>query len=419
MRNCLCTCLLLVALATISANSKPTIWVYTDLSDPRDQRVGGHPQNDPDDICSLAALLLQANRFDIAGIVFSSTNRKGLKDATPFVESTFAAAYAMARKPLNKELGGFQKSIPFFRSSLYQGGDPVKFDPTKNYSNLDEFPTVEKLIQLAAKKPVYVLNWGPTTESAIAVKHCLDSGKIDALDNITIISHWTKSWIAQGTPEQPFKVANCRDDGLACSYLHETAKIHPSVKFIELGSVGQTGVVNGSSKYPDFHDFQTSALGQIFVHSKFYHGKPDQSDGSTFWLLTEAFGPTLKTYQHDGTLDQKTEEKARDLFLKNGHAIQDDLLNRSRIASKGGTFSTEFIASRFTYVYQYLDGRYSIYVPYNAEFTFLSPTDEVVMQDTIGPGNHQLDLSELQQAEYKVNVTTGGLSREFSLTVER
>lgn len=419
MRFPICIHVLLFALALGSADAKPTIWVYTDLSDPRDQRTGGHPQNDPDDICSLAALLLEANRFDIAGIVFSSTNRKGLKDATPFVESTFAEAYAMARKPLNKALGGFQESIPFYRSCLYQGGDPVKFDPEVDYSNLDSFPTVDKLIQLATNKQVYVLNWGPTTESAIAVKHCLDSGNLDALENITVISHWTKSWIAQGTPEQPFKVANCRDDGRACSYLHETAKAHPSVKFIELGSVGQTGVVNGSSKYPNFHDFQSSALGQIFVHSKFYHGKPDQSDGSTFWLLTEAFGPTLSTYSHDGTLDQQTEETARDLFIKNGHAIQDDLLKRSRIAAEGGAFSTEFIASRFTYVYQFLDGRYSIYVPYEANYTFLSPSGETVMEDTVGPGNHQLDLSSLDPATYKVVVTTGGLTREFSLTVGR
>ena len=104
MRFPICIHVLLFALALGTAHAKPTIWVYTDLSDPSDQRSGGHPQNDPDDICSLAALLLEANRFEIAGIVFSSTNRKELKDATPFVESTFTEAYAMARKPLNKAL---------------------------------------------------------------------------------------------------------------------------------------------------------------------------------------------------------------------------------------------------------------------------------------------------------------------------
>ena len=108
----------LVTLAVVSGSSpvlavptKPTIWVTTDLSDPRTTRTGGHPNNDPDDICSLAALLLEADRFDIAAVVYSSTNRQNLPDATDFVQSTFAAAYAHDVPFLNAAFGGFQSDF--------------------------------------------------------------------------------------------------------------------------------------------------------------------------------------------------------------------------------------------------------------------------------------------------------------------
>lgn len=410
--------LLLLPISLFSLAEKPTIWVYTDLSDPRDQRVGGHPYNDPDDICSLAALLLQANRFDIAGIVFSSTNRKGLPDATSFVEDTFAAAYARAVPHLNAELGGFQPEIPFHRSSIYHGGTmPDRFDPRQDYASLSDYPTVRELVDLAGGKPVYVLNWGPMTESAIAVKHCIDTGNTTALKNMTFISHWTMSYIAQGSPETPYKVANCRDDGSACDYIHRMAAERPDVKLIELGSVGQTGVVDGSSGFPRYQDFETSSLGQVFVHSKFYHGKPDQSDGSTFWLLTGAFGPTLEDYAMDGTLDQVTEERVRDKFLANGHDIIEDLRQRSVIAAKGGAFPTGFIAARFTYVYRFLDGRYATHLPYPATLTIRNAAGETVYSRQFDAGNHRLPLDGMPAGLYDVTVLCGGLERQFVLDV--
>ena len=403
--------------AAHTATPRPTIWVYSDMSDPRDQRAGGHPQNDPDDIVSMASLLLQANRFDIAGIVFSSTNRKGLRDATPFVEETFVAAYAMARGPLEEALGGFPERIPFHRSSLYKGPDPEKFDPERNYSDLSDLPTVAGLIAVAEDRPVHVLNWGPLSESAMAVKHCLDTGNTKALENIIIISHWTTSYIAQGTPETPFKVANCRDDAAACDFLHALAKRNPSLRFIELGSVGQTGIVNGSEDYPRFAEFTGSALGQILIHAKFYHGKPDQSDASTFWLLTEAFGPGLDDYRHDGTLDQATEEIVRDKFLRNGHAIMDDLLLRSRIAAAGGALEPASVASCFTYVYQFLDGRYAFHFPYPARIIMKHPDGETVLDKTLPAGNHRLEVDHFPPAIYSVEVIAASLTRQFVLEI--
>ncbi len=394
---------------------RPTIWVCSDMSDPRDQRSGGHPFNDPDDICSMAALLLEANRFEIAGIVFSSTNRQNLPDATEFVESTFVEAYRQAREPLNAALGGFPEEIPFIRSSITGGAEAGRFDPERDYTDLSALATVRGLVEVASREPVYVLNWGPLTESAMAVKHCIDTGNTKALENITILSHWTRSFIAQGTPEAPEKVANCRDDARACAWLHELAA-EGILKFIELGSVGQTGIVNGSDGYPRADSFRHSRLGQVFIHSKFYHGKPDQSDASTFWLLGGAFGPDLESYPADGRLTRADEERVRDLFLKNGPAILDDLLLRSEIASRGGEpFPGSFIAARFTYVYQYLNGRYYIYLPYHAEVSIRDALGELFLEDSYGAGNHELDFSMAAPSTYTVTVRTGGLERTFSL----
>ena len=189
---------ILTAGLVLAAAEKPHVWVYSDMSDPRNQRAGGHPQNDPDDICSLAALLLEANRFNIEAVVFSSTNRKNLADATDFVQSTFADAYAHDVPYLNETIGGFQPEIRFLRSSITGGSEPRKFDPQKDYSDLTGLETVRRLVEFAEREPVYVLSWGPLTESAMAVKHCLDTGNETALANLFILSHWTKSWIAQG-----------------------------------------------------------------------------------------------------------------------------------------------------------------------------------------------------------------------------
>ncbi|MEZ5278096.1 MAG: hypothetical protein R3F07_17065 [Opitutaceae bacterium] len=414
----------LVTLAVVSLTSpvpatptKPTIWVTTDLSDPRTTRSGGHPNNDPDDICSLAALLLEANRFDIAAVVYSSTNRQNLPNATDFVQSAFAAAYAHDVPFLNAAFGGFQPEIPFIRSSLTRHAEPIRFDPDRDYSDLSELETVAALVDLAARKPVHVLSWGPLTESAIAVKHCLDTGQPDVLANLFIISHWTKSWIAQGTPETPFHVANCRDDARACDFLHTMAGQGAGFRFVELGSVGQTGVVNGAAGYPGFGAFQGSRLGQIFIHAKFYHGKPDQSDGATFWLMTGQFGPTLSDYPDDGSLDQATEERGRDLFLENGHQILDDLRRRSDAAAAANDpFPPGFLASRFTYVYQYLNGRYYIHVPLEATFEIRDATGRSVMSGRLQPGDHELDFSRLAPGDYPVTIKCGGLEIRRSLT---
>lgn len=400
---------------TVDSDKPPRIWVLTDMSDPNDRRAGGHPYNDPDDIVSLAALLLEANRFDIERIVYSSNQRDGLSDATSFVNEVFVSAYEHDQPYLNEAFPGYPKTIPFELSSVQQNGSPIPYNPDSDYSDLGNLPTVKDLVAAAEAGPLYVLIWGPATEAAMAVKHCLTTGKIDALENMTMVAHWTKSLIAQGTPERPFHVANCRDDKIACHYLHEEALSNPLVKYVELGSTGQKGVVNGSDKYSKIDDFSNSRLGQIFRHAKFYHGKPDQSDGATFWLLVNEFGPTIAEVAKDGTMDQATEEKMRDQFLADAPALMDDLLARSNAAAKAtNPFSPEFIANEFTYVYQFLNGKFYIYTPLPAEYTITNTAGEIVLSGT-ADGNIELDFSDLPNGTYPVTVTLGGTTRDFEL----
>lgn len=389
-----------------AADGKPNLWIHTDMSDPNDTRSGGHPQNDPDDIVSMASLLLQANRFHIERIVYASNQRKGLKDPTNFVQNVFVAAYEHDQPYLDKAFPGYQKTIPFELSSINRNGIATPFDPTDDYYDLSKYKTVQDLVSYASDHPVYVLIWGPATEAAMAVQHCLSTDNQTALQNMTFIAHWTKSLIAQGTPETPFHVANCRDDEDACLYLHEQARTNPNIKYIELGSTGQTGIVNGSAKYPEIDSFTNSRLGQIFRYAKFYHGKPDQSDGATFWLVSEAFGPTLSDVAHDGSLEQANEERIRDLFLERTYALLDDTLAKSNAAAKANSpFTPAFIAQNFTYIYQYLNGRYYIYSPLPATYEVRNPDGDIVLHGEI-EGNLQLDFSQLPIGPYKVTVTS-------------
>lgn len=412
--------LLLLAFAPLLASgAKPNIWVYTDMSDPRVQRSGGHPYNDPDDICTLAALLLQANRFNIETIVYSSNHRKGLGPDTDFVESIFGGAYAHDQPHLDAALGGYQPTVNFVRSSLRRTDPTERFDPDQDYVDLSDLPTVQALVDYATEHPVYVLLWGPVTEGAIAAQHCLATGNEAALANMTFIAHWTRSYIAQGTPETPHKVANCNDDSRACLWLHETAQRDRRVKFVETGSTGQTGIVNGSSGYAHFADFQNSRLGQIFIHAKNYGGKPDQSDGATFWVLIDELGATLADLTTDGTFSQAREENVRDKFLADGHAILEDLRLRSDAAAAASNpFPAATILEHFTYVYQFIRGNYGTHLPLPATVTIRTPTGAVLHTADYPAGSHDFAFMQNQPVgDYPVTVTHGETIRAFTLTV--
>ncbi|GAB5562685.1 MAG: hypothetical protein SynsKO_43320 [Synoicihabitans sp.] len=409
----------LLASSTVLHAEKPNLWIYTDMSDPRVQRSGGHPYNDPDDICTLAALLLEANRFNIEAVVYKSNHRKGLGPDTDFVSNIFADAYAHDQPHLDAALGGYQPEINFIRSSLRRTDPTERFDANGDYVDLSDLPTVQALVDYATENPVYVLLWGPVTEGAIAAKHCLTTGNDAALENMTFIAHWTRSYIAQGTPEAPHRVANCNDDAVACQWFHDVAGRNRQVKYDELGSIGQTGIVNGSAGYPHFADFRKSRLGQIFVHAKNYGGKPDQSDGATFWVLIEELGPTLDDLTTDGTFSQAREENARDKFLADGHAILDDLRLRSAAAAMAGNpFSPAIILEHFTYVYQFIRGNYGMHLPLPATVTIQSPNGAVLHSADYAPGSHDFAFMQNQPVgDYPVTITHLDITRQFKLTV--
>ena len=399
------------------STDKPSVWIFTDLTDPRDQREGGHPQTDPDDICSMASLFLSANRFNIKNIVISANKQKNLKNPMPFFNDVLLAAYYHDLPFLNKEIGGFPEKIPVEQSVCTRGEKVIQFNEFESYADLSELGTVKKLIDDAGRGKIYVLSWGSLSEPAMAVKHCLETGNEKALKNMVFVSHWTKSMVAQGTEETPFEVTNCQADRNACAYLHRVAFENPLVTFIEIGSTGQTGMIGGISSFPYREEFEKSRLGQIFVRSKFYNGKPDQSDASTFWLLTGEFGVKINDYPQDGTLTLEQEKQMIEKFSSGADKIVLDLLRRSNAAAKANNpFSKAFLAEYFTYVYK--KKYYGAYLPYEGTLTIYNMENVSVQQHRFEAKNHELDFIDLPTGEYRVNVKTAGIEPNFTLTKE-
>lgn len=312
-------------------NGKPNVWILTDMSDPR---LG---VNDPDDVVAMAMYLLNADRFNTASVTVASTHRSRLLTApnqATWASGHLGGAYAKAQPCLQAQYGGYPSTVPWRQSSLSTGDSIRKFRDQDDYANLNGFPSVRALVDYARENPVFVLAWGPLTEAAMAVKHLKTRGDAAALRNVTIISHWTTSYIAQGTPQAPFEVANCKDDRSACDYLHQQARSDADVKFYDLGSIGQTGIVSGSPSGYNWSAFRSSSLGEIYVDTKFAYGKPDGSDAATFYALMGDYGVTLASLNDDGTLSKAIEERSRDLFRDHTRALLDDLLERSAVAAR-------------------------------------------------------------------------------------
>lgn len=101
----------------IAGAAKPNVWVYTDMSDPRE---GGHSFNDPDDIVTMSALLLEANRFNIETIVVSSTNRKYLGDSMDFVSRVFLDAGDQMVRGDSLKAGKYQLDLSELKSGDYK-----------------------------------------------------------------------------------------------------------------------------------------------------------------------------------------------------------------------------------------------------------------------------------------------------------
>lgn len=391
------------------AASKPNVWIYTDFTDPTDLRSGGHPKSDPDDIVSLASLLLSADRFHVESIVLGSGSFPNMKNPLPFIETVFVPAYKDHARKLNAKGASYQSEIDFQWSFITRTGKLRLFDQGNDYTDLSDYETASSLVDYARDNEVYVLVWGALTEPAVVVKHLVGTGQQDALDNITFINHWGKSFVQsmhmEALKADPFKVTNCNLDRSACLYIHEQAKAG-KVKLIQMGSVGQTGIVEGSKGYSRLNEFSNSRLGQILMSAKFYSQKLDQSDASTYWLLAEDIGFSLDDYPHNGALSEDIELRNLAKFKALAPKIMDDLLTRSNAAS-GDPYPRSFIAEYFTYAY-YRWGRYNVYSPYNdIPFRILSPDGAVLKEGELKRAINGFDLPQRAQGHYRVKVDYG------------
>ncbi|MFC3122452.1 nucleoside hydrolase-like domain-containing protein [Agaribacter flavus] len=411
--------LVLLSIAIFSAPvlaNKPNVWVISDICDPSDRRKGGHPKMDPDDIVSMASLLLSANKFHIENIVVAS--RPGtVKDPIPFMRETFVEAYEHDIKGMNKRFPGFQDTIPFTWSSITQGERGVQFNPDGDYRDISAYSSIVSLRDYAKNNEVYVLSWGPLTESAILVKHLLTHEDYRTLNNLNFISHWTKSYLSSyvkdGGKQYPFRVSNCRGDYKACTFLHDAAQAHDSVKLMELGATGQRGLVDGTKGYKNILLFENSRLGQIFLRGKAFNFTPDQSDAATHWVLSGEHGIGLEDYAWDGSLNEQQETKIRDAFLSNAEAMMDDLLARAH-AANSDVFAKSMVAQHYTYVYNKND-KYGIYTPYDTAYKIYDVNDNLVQSGNVEFGANRIKLPIKEEGYYKVELFYPGNTLTFSL----
>lgn len=398
------------SLSTTPAHAeRPNIWVISDMVDPTDEGPSGGSRSDPDDIVSMAGLLLSANRFHIEAIVVGSGVHRNMRNPLPFVENVLLSAYRNDLPGLQARYGGFQERIDFKWSSVTRTPEPIKFDPTNDYADVSKLTTVQALVDYAREKRVYVLSWGPLTESAIAVRHLITRGDAATLENLTFISHWTESHIRQSpyyTADEPnYSVANCAVDVEACRYIHRAAQSDRRVRFIELNSAGQSGLVDNSLGHFDREKFGHSRIGQILISAK-SDPAPDQSDGATHFLLSGAFAMTLADYADDGTSDAASEAAHVASFKKAAPAIMADLQARAQAASQGTPFTSAELRRYFTYA-KNQRGSYQLYTPSGATTEVRDPEGTVVHSGRVEPGYNTLAIPIMPTNAYSVRLDYG------------
>jgi Protein of unknown function (DUF1593)/WD40-like Beta Propeller Repeat len=314
------------------AQSKPKVWIYTDMSD---KNIKGREKegsaNDPDDISAMAGYLLMCNEFDTKGIVVTSTHRKEhatSPNQADWANQYFGTAYQKDVLNLNKNIGGYPATISFVQSCIKESAE--RYMPEKKYADLSRYNTVQSLVNLAQNTDdiINVLCWGSLTEPAILVNHCLSSNKTHVLKKLRFIAHWTNSPLHQGSPEKPENVANCREDAAACAYLKQMAGTG-KITYYECGAIGQHGIVSGSPKGEAyFNQFKISQLGKIFAEGKFAHNSVDHSDAATYWTLLGNWGVGLKDIKSDGTNTATIEKANEDKYTEWSQRIHDELLRR-------------------------------------------------------------------------------------------
>ena len=72
---------------------------------------------------------------------------------------------------------------------------------------------------------------------------------------------------------------------------------------------------------------------------------------------------------------------------------------------------------RFTYVYQFLNGRYYIYLPFDAEVAIRTAAGAIVWRRHLPRGNHELDAATLGPGQLDVGIRFETGQRRFPLHV--
>jgi hypothetical protein len=212
-----------------------------------------------------------ANKVNTVGIVMGVTNRNTTKNSLTSFNNYQRAAYAQdyaCLKTLDESYPA-PDAIPVYESSLTAGNTVIQFEGN-NASKYDNYATLPKTVQLLVDElksgkysysnPLYVFVWGGVSETAMAVKHLMRNGNTNALKALYVVSHWHTSYTNTqspnscytGTDAQKYGCANCNVDCDACKYLRDEAqKQTAAFRWTDVGSIGQTGIVNGYNNYFD------------------------------------------------------------------------------------------------------------------------------------------------------------------------
>ena len=246
------------------SNDLPDVWIVSDYSGVTDK----------DDFCAMAfALLCAKDRYNIKGITVG---------AHPLAEdfsNPLEIYKATHGKALKEELG---LEYPVYLADNW--GNRFK----NNIIYGDSISALIEEIRLHSKeKPLYILNWGPTTEIAVMV-HQLLSMNSELLDRFVIISHFT----AKETDN------NFMKDKEASQYIKDKAKLE-LIQFIELDRGGADKIGRSSSVEMD-RAILDSKIGAYFAEKW-----GDMSDGATLVSLAFpelGFGPDwIDSAKKDGT----------------------------------------------------------------------------------------------------------------------
>lgn len=353
---------------------KPNIWLTSDFTgiktgeplwkDKTETMSHYNTESDADDYCAIANYLMLANRFNTVRIVLGSdwapTERS--TNAVDEFRNRFLPAYEHDVAYWNGEtgIGGYPSVNEIAATVRLASTQGKRFLPNESYQEIDKLPeTVRELVmelqseKYSADNPLYVLVWGPATEVAIAIKHLQANQEKRALQNLYIVSHWTTSFISHNNPSRcqadsinsiKYGVANCNEDCRACDFVHvEAAKPDAGFRFVDVGSIGQTGIVDGSVSYfapegfqsPKVALFKKSMMGEMFISSNFIQNRPDGSDAATLYVILGTYGLTLNDFNDNGQLTEAQERHGMEVLKQQAPYLLDELLAISNMVANG------------------------------------------------------------------------------------